>query len=258
MRKAKRVAAVIDAVASIALGTVDALSRAEIIAPFVGSAYLPIVYLAGFAGALWLLNSAHREETEEATAKRASIRLSVTVGGAMRFLAANVGEREALGVEVSPLDLDGYPWRGSFRRIGNLIPSEEQELHMTIEDAGPPCDSCLAIGRPGRDSYWELQQTFRGLAEHWLHAEPRATWPEETRAWRASHVPNRGLEGLISFPLAVTWSDTFRRYRADYRADFVMRTGNPELRCEFGREVVLGAAHPLAASSLRDRIHWGG
>jgi len=93
--KGKRLAMLIDGSISMAVFALDQFERAELIRSFAGAEWLPLVYVAGFGAAVWLLDSAHRDAVELLEHRRASVRVIVPEDQQFAFRIRNVGDMEA-------------------------------------------------------------------------------------------------------------------------------------------------------------------
>jgi hypothetical protein len=239
--KGKRLAALIEGSISVALAVLDEFERAELIRSFAGARILPLVYVIGFAAALWLLDSARRDEVEVLEQRRAFVRVNVVtvpVDQQFAFRIRNVGDMEAQRVQIAPLEHSDYPWAAEFLEIGSVPAGDpEQPASGSFKAiADLDCDDCA--GKPAN-----LREFFEGLMAHHAHSlELRhATGDSDQSSEDIQYaVGFRIGMAQLTLPLVVNYRDgAGRAMMAVHRLDLQIREGTMSIRCTFGDDTVL-------------------
>lgn len=243
--RGKRLAASIVGAITLITGLIEGLIRLLQlpVAPSI-SRYVPFVYVGGFGLALWLLDNARRQEAGTLRRWRASVRASYHPADSEHPIKlTNIGELEALHVQIEPFKLDGYPWLGRFREIGSIGPGSDAAPELVIErrEILGDCIDCLTHGKPR--GFGELIANFGRHRRHVLqekHAGKEQPPPAEEKEWLdAFSMLDKGATAELSIPLLMTWTDPRKnRYRGRHRVDVRLQRGDWEVWCEFEQEDV--------------------
>lgn len=244
MARGKRLAASTFGAITLITAVLEGLTRLLLPAPLPWMRYLPFVYVGGFGLALWLLDSARKQQVGELRRWRASIRASYQpLSAETPIRLSNIGELEALHAQIEPIKLDGYPYMARFREVGSIASGGEAAPEVQIErrEILGDCIECLTHGKPR--GLGELITNFGRHRRHVLqekHTRGEGAPPSEEVGWLdAFSMLDKGATAELSLPMLMTWTDPRRnRYRGRHRLDVRLQRGDWEVWCEFESEDV--------------------
>jgi hypothetical protein len=240
MPKGKRLAALIDGSISTILAVVDGLGRLDVVRPIVGERYLVFVYLIGFAGALWLLDSDHRKQIVALSARRPSIRAAYEGAGAYPLHLTNRGQLEARRVQVQPISFYDYPWKGVFYLLGSLPADQIGESPLMGEFERQSSLSCCQTRPTDFSEFIVIAALHHAHSLNDQHRRATQEPPLEERNFVIRH--ELGQVVTISTDIRITYEDEFNRPAESvftFDADLA-RTEIKAIRCDLKSEPALG------------------